>query len=225
MALRPDSGSWLLHLRGFAITLTGHTTLGSTPLDEWSARRRDKTQHSQQTFMPPARYDLTFLASNRAASHPRLIDRTATGIGCSSVLTRLMYQCTCTEHKPPHNRQVSKSLGTVAPRHGTCFMWPFCRQDWARWLLECGRICDPIVIAVCTRCANSGDLVTGTHRYMPLLSWNAFRKFRPTALVWNGVICCPIDRGGNWHSGGDKETFRNGTVQDFLVTDCSVSAY
>jgi hypothetical protein len=28
-------------LRSFAITQTGHTTLGRTPLDEWSARRRD----------------------------------------------------------------------------------------------------------------------------------------------------------------------------------------
>jgi len=30
-----------LPLRGFAITLIGHTTVGRTPLDEWSARRRD----------------------------------------------------------------------------------------------------------------------------------------------------------------------------------------
>jgi hypothetical protein len=30
-----------LPLRGFAITLTGHTTLGRTPLNERSARRRD----------------------------------------------------------------------------------------------------------------------------------------------------------------------------------------
>jgi len=30
-----------LPLRGFAITLTGHTTLGRTPLDEWSARGTD----------------------------------------------------------------------------------------------------------------------------------------------------------------------------------------
>ena len=30
-----------LPLRGFAITFIGHNTLGRTPLDEWSVRRRD----------------------------------------------------------------------------------------------------------------------------------------------------------------------------------------
>ena len=54
---------YILPWRGFTITLR-HTTLGRTPLDEWSARRRDlyltkhnthntplpdNTQHSQQT--------------------------------------------------------------------------------------------------------------------------------------------------------------------------------
>jgi hypothetical protein len=47
MVPRFHSGSWP-PLRGFAITLTGHITLGRIPLDEWSARfrylyRRDTT--------------------------------------------------------------------------------------------------------------------------------------------------------------------------------------
>ena len=135
-----------------------------------------------------------------------------------------MYQCTCMEHKPPHIRQVSKSLGTVAPRHGTCFMSPFCCQDWGRCLLECGTIYGPIMISIGTRYANSGGLVTGTHLYMPL-SCNAFRKFRPTALVWNGITCCLIDRGGNWYLGGDKETFRTGTAQYFRVSALIMLVY
>ena len=48
VALRTDFAS----LTGFAVALTGHTTLGRTPLDEWSARRRDlylTTEHSQET--------------------------------------------------------------------------------------------------------------------------------------------------------------------------------
>jgi hypothetical protein len=45
-----------LPLQGFVITHTGHTTLGRTPLDEWSARRRDRYLithiHNSQTSMP-----------------------------------------------------------------------------------------------------------------------------------------------------------------------------
>ena len=51
----PPSGPGPSHCRVFAITLR-RTTLGRTPLDEWSAQRTDlyltKTQHSEQTFMP-----------------------------------------------------------------------------------------------------------------------------------------------------------------------------
>jgi hypothetical protein len=39
-----------LPLGGFTITLTGHTTFGRTPLDEWSAQSRplpENTQHSK----------------------------------------------------------------------------------------------------------------------------------------------------------------------------------
>jgi len=47
-----------------------HTTLGRTPLDEWSASPRDlyltthKT-HNRQTSIPPAGLGLTILASER----------------------------------------------------------------------------------------------------------------------------------------------------------------
>jgi hypothetical protein len=45
------------HYQGFTITLR-HTTLGRTPLDEWSARRIDlylttHNTHNRQTSMPP----------------------------------------------------------------------------------------------------------------------------------------------------------------------------
>jgi len=46
------SWPWPPHCRGFTTTLI-HTTVGNTPPDEWSARRRDllsdNTQHLQQT--------------------------------------------------------------------------------------------------------------------------------------------------------------------------------
>jgi len=48
MALQTLLGLGLLHYRGFTITLR-HTTLGRTPLDEWSALRRDL--HWQHTIL------------------------------------------------------------------------------------------------------------------------------------------------------------------------------
>jgi hypothetical protein len=68
--------------RGFTITLS------RTPLDEWSARRRDLylTTHNtykRQTSMPPAGFKPTFLASERLQTHA--LDRAAIGIGHLSV--------------------------------------------------------------------------------------------------------------------------------------------
>jgi hypothetical protein len=67
----------------FMITLR-HTTLGRTYLDKWSARRRDlylttHNIHKRQTFMPPAGFEPTILASERP--HTQVLDRAATGIG------------------------------------------------------------------------------------------------------------------------------------------------
>jgi hypothetical protein len=60
-----------------------HTTLGRTPLDEQSARRRDlyltahKT-HKRQTSMPPAVLEPTIAASERPKTHA--LDLATTGI-------------------------------------------------------------------------------------------------------------------------------------------------
>jgi len=71
------------HCRGFTIILR-HTTLGRTPLDEWSARRRDlylKTHdtHNRQTSMPPAGFELAISAGERPQAHA--LNRAATGNG------------------------------------------------------------------------------------------------------------------------------------------------
>jgi hypothetical protein len=60
-----------------------HTTLGRTPLDEWSARRRDlylttHNIHKRQTSMPPAGFEPAIPASERPHTHT--LDRAATGI-------------------------------------------------------------------------------------------------------------------------------------------------
>jgi hypothetical protein len=60
-----------------------HTTVGRTPLDEGSARRRDLANtHKRQTFMPPMGFEPTIPASARAQTYA--LDRAATGIGMTS---------------------------------------------------------------------------------------------------------------------------------------------
>jgi hypothetical protein len=61
------------HYRGFTITLR-HTSLGRTPLDEWSARRRDldlttQNTHKIQPSMPPARFEPSIQAGERPQTH------------------------------------------------------------------------------------------------------------------------------------------------------------
>jgi hypothetical protein len=60
-----------------------HITLGRTPLNEWSARRRDlylttHNAHNRQTAMVPAWLEPTIPASKRPQIHA--LDRAATGI-------------------------------------------------------------------------------------------------------------------------------------------------
>jgi hypothetical protein len=71
------------YYRGFTITLR-RITLGSTPLDKWSARHRDlylttHSTHKRQTSMLPARFEPTIPASEWPQTHA--LDRTANGIG------------------------------------------------------------------------------------------------------------------------------------------------
>jgi hypothetical protein len=66
------------HCRGFEITLR-HTTLGRTPLDEWSARRKDlylttHNTHKRQDIHAPGGIRIRS-PSKRAAVDPRLRPR------------------------------------------------------------------------------------------------------------------------------------------------------
>jgi len=63
-------------------SLIGYTTVGRTPLDEWSARHRDLTTHNthnSQTSTPQAEFEPTRPASERPQTHAS--DRVATAIG------------------------------------------------------------------------------------------------------------------------------------------------
>jgi len=79
------------HLLGQGLLITDascshsrHTTLGRSPLDEWSARRRDlyltvhNTQNSRETSIPPAGFEPALPASEQPQSHA--LDRAKTGI-------------------------------------------------------------------------------------------------------------------------------------------------
>jgi hypothetical protein len=60
------------------------TTIGRTPLDEWSARRRDlylttHDTHNRQTSIPPMAFEPTISAGERPQTYA--LDRAATGIG------------------------------------------------------------------------------------------------------------------------------------------------
>ena len=81
VALGPIPGLGL-PLRDFSITLR-HTTLGRTPLDEWSARRRDlylyNTQHSQQTDIHVTG-EIRTRDFGRRATAIHALDHAATGI-------------------------------------------------------------------------------------------------------------------------------------------------
>jgi len=60
-----------------------HTSLGRTPLDEWSARRRDlyliQDTHNRQASMPPTGIEPKISGNERPQTHA--LDRAATGIG------------------------------------------------------------------------------------------------------------------------------------------------
>ena len=64
---------------------TRHTTVGRTPLDEWSVRHRDlylttHNSHNRQTSMSSEEFEPTNPASERPQTHA--LDREATGTVC-----------------------------------------------------------------------------------------------------------------------------------------------
>jgi hypothetical protein len=77
------SGQGRPQCRGFTIT-PRHTTLGRTPLDEWSVRRRDlylitHSTHNRQISMLPVGFEPAIPENERPSS--LALDRAATGVG------------------------------------------------------------------------------------------------------------------------------------------------
>ena len=79
LALRPHVGHGPPHFLRFLDHTQRRTTVGRTPLDEWSARRRDlyliNTQHSQQTNIHAPGGIQTHNFSKRAVADRRLRPR------------------------------------------------------------------------------------------------------------------------------------------------------
>jgi hypothetical protein len=80
--------------RGFTFTFR-HTTLGRTPLDEWSAGRRNlylttHNTHKTQEIYAPTGFEPTIPASSRPQTHA--LDRAATGIGKEGSSARIKFE-------------------------------------------------------------------------------------------------------------------------------------
>ena len=90
VALRPNVGHGLLIL-DVSRSQKRRTTVGRTPLDEWSAHRRDlylttHNTHNRQTSMPPVGFEPTISAGERPQTYA--LDRAATGTGKHFTLSR-----------------------------------------------------------------------------------------------------------------------------------------
>ena len=84
VALQPNEGYDLLIHEVFLDYTQRRTTVCMTPLDEWSARRRDLylttyNTHNRQTSMPPVGFEPTISAGERPQTY--VLDRAATGTG------------------------------------------------------------------------------------------------------------------------------------------------
>jgi len=108
------------------------TTVGRTPLDEWSARRRDlylttHNTHNRQTPMPPVGFEPRISAGERPQTYA--LDRAATGTGPRvKYVTLGMSLCT-------NVPQGMVWFWTVRPAAGQRGV--YCRGKWRRSLWYC----------------------------------------------------------------------------------------
>jgi len=90
VALQPNTGHGLLILVRILDHTQRRTTVGRTPLDEWSVRRTDLyltayNTHNRQISMPPVGFEFTISAGERPQTY--VLDRAATGTGVKTGLT------------------------------------------------------------------------------------------------------------------------------------------
>jgi len=137
---QPPSGSRPPHYRGYKITLR-NTTLSTTPLDEWSARRRDLylTTHNtqeRQTSTPPTGFEPTISAGERPQTHTldSATTRTDLFIALVTKITRV-FRCTvtsvsCIRYQWSTPRQ-ENPLGVFFRTFGATASRVFARKLWS----------------------------------------------------------------------------------------------
>jgi len=104
-------------------------TIGRTPLDEWSARRRDlylttHNTHNRQTSMPPLGLEPTITAGERPQTYA--LDRATTGIG-NHFITQGNYKATCFDYRLVILRPIFVNCATRCYAH---FGIPSCLHPW-----------------------------------------------------------------------------------------------
>ena len=103
-----------LPLGGFAIALTGHTTLSRTPLDEWAAWGRDiyltlHNVHKRQTSISPTGFEPPIPAGKRPQTHT--LDRAARNYSQKPDVKSI---CTCSRVFVPSLPSPSTDLDQTA---------------------------------------------------------------------------------------------------------------
>ena len=100
------------------------TTVGRTPLDEWSARCRDLylTTHNRQTSMPPVGFEPTFSAGEWPQTY--ILDRTTNGSGPEPYNAPKQWQMCDVKLR----LLIQVFLGCDAVSQGLCFLmlWRLC---------------------------------------------------------------------------------------------------
>jgi len=97
------------------------TTFGRSPLDEWSARRRDlylkiHNTHNRQTSMPPVGFEPTISAGERPQTYA--FDRAATGTRCN--ITQFIISGNCSTCFGWYLRPWSGAHTTLSTASGIC---------------------------------------------------------------------------------------------------------
>jgi hypothetical protein len=109
VALRPNADHGLLILEVFLDHTQRRTTVGRTPLGEWSARRRDvylttHNTHNRQISMPLVGFEPTISAGERPQTYAS--DRMATGTGTTTTTTTTTTSTTTTSTNNNNNNVI-----------------------------------------------------------------------------------------------------------------------
>jgi hypothetical protein len=176
--------------------LLGHTqrrtTVGRTPLDEWSARRRDlclttHNTHNRQTSMPPVGFELTISAGEQLQTYA--LDCAATGTGWK-LLLEVWNLC----ERPGHWEGESKGTKFNVPplvyfeiqpsKSPTFFFGHSVHQMVRRWKIQTGTLLFPALKA--NTCMKLGEGWVQDIRLK--FSSSVMHSGKKITLTWNRAL-------------------------------------